>query len=54
MLLYLSCLQSIQLALIYLLPLSNTASIVASTLSMLIFLVGGYVLHFRSVKIHQI
>lgn len=50
MLLYLSCLQSIQLALIYLLPLSNTASILASTLSMLIFLVGGYVLHFRSVK----
>ncbi|KAL1512896.1 hypothetical protein ABEB36_002400 [Hypothenemus hampei] len=47
MLLYLSCLQSLHLALIYVLPFSDLASILASTISLFIFLVGGYILHYR-------
>ncbi|XP_066149508.1 ATP-binding cassette sub-family G member 8 [Euwallacea fornicatus] len=45
--LYLCCLQSLQLALIYLLPFSNASSIIASICSILFFLVSGYMLHFR-------
>ncbi|XP_050303441.1 ATP-binding cassette sub-family G member 8 isoform X2 [Anthonomus grandis grandis] len=47
MLLYLSTLQSIQIALIYLLPYSNAASMFACLISSVFFLVGGYILHLR-------
>ncbi|KAF7272001.1 ATP-binding cassette sub-family G member 8 [Rhynchophorus ferrugineus] len=47
MLLYLSCLQCVHLALIYLLPLSDTATVLGSFICTAFFLSGGYVLHFR-------
>ncbi|CAG9773060.1 unnamed protein product [Ceutorhynchus assimilis] len=52
MLMYLSCLQSVQLALIYLLPCSNAATIIASIISTICFLVGGYVLHYKDMPMY--
>ncbi|ERL87152.1 hypothetical protein D910_04552 [Dendroctonus ponderosae] len=52
MLMLLSCLQAAQLALVYLLPFSNTASTLASLISTVLFLAGGYVLHYRDMPFY--
>lgn len=52
MLMFLSCLQAVQLALVYLLPFSNTASTLASVISTILFLAGGFVLHHRDMPFY--
>lgn len=49
MLLYLSCIQIFMVAAIYLLPFTNTATIIASAILSAFFLVAGYALHLRDI-----
>lgn len=52
MLLYLSCVQIFIIAFIYLIPLSNTATFLASIILMTFFLVNGYVIHFKDIAFY--
>lgn len=52
MLMYLSCIQIFLSMLIYLVPLSNAATIISSAFLTAFFLASGYILHYRDFTIY--
>lgn len=49
---YLSCIQIFILMFIYLIPLSNTATVISSAILSAFFLSAGYVLHYKDFTIY--
>lgn len=52
MLMYLSCVQILLLMFVYLVPLSNTATVVSSAILSAFFLSAGYILHYKDFPIY--
>lgn len=52
MLMYLSCIQIFLLMFVYLVPLSNTATVICSAILSAFFLSSGYILHYKDFTVY--